>query len=1332
MRLYNKISDLELHLAGEPIHSRGNKKNPDTETQKSLAKLLMNSEIYPPTLTREYVGELLCGISQWPRIDNIQNPILSTIDLSDLEDAGIVMFPEGRLFVVDSVEPDSKMPPTLFSQVSVVKYLYDISRGLNGFTKQIVRVQRSLISSNDIEIAERYITEIDENHFKICLDHDSLETIGSFYWKSLIYSKPANQKTVTTWLHTLRISSDYPDVLELEFDDDEIEANFLDLLTDYISADEHLKTKYMSHARASAINRHSIACIIKRTNFEKAGSNNHDDYIFNDQLDFDLLDSNINLDQRSSPLSPLDIYEWWESADQRGGCPVGLEFYSAIMFYIISHERNIFSPSANRIRTKRLISSYAAQPLTCYILFSIISSPGYDAFLLSTKETLAVGLVRIYKTLTRQANRKFDSEEYNTRWLSLTWELALDVSIEAIRSQRTEEDLVLVARELTDALLNLVGDIGEFGKRTNLDGQKSLIDLALHKLESNTIIEYSNHKESHFITEMAPYIIESIETKFSIKKSFFGLAPVPEWYILIWIFNVLERARFTAKTLDIKEVKSSIINLIITHYKRSLELKLQPPSFGFDDNFLFDYLDWGRIYLSCTKKQRTELIYVIDTERPSFLWPPNPTDERARTISHIRLHLRLLIRISEGVSEQSPDESPLLSNAIFNLASLYGFSKNKMDGIFDRLNNGADHTYRSDLWHSFVQFTNMQSEEAFRNFIAHTPEIRTSVHALLKLKYESISFSRKEFLSNIISTLTPQNSDFVYIYEIRESVLLAADCQDTSLAEHLFDLGNKNRHPTMEQDWILLRYQLDIYILFNNPGIDTQTKSNTIKQLKIPTEIATNPNYRELYGVAVRYQQYFFGMCIVKDDPVKAGKIFQKLFKDDPDIRYATAILSASAQSIKVQYDIDIKDGLFTLFNNWLETHNNLGCPELITSDLREVLSCLLGCKNKLHYDSIWNNATFAQRLSTDLALIHCEHLMLHGLLDDAYTHLNLIRTSHGELPDTLSDEFEDFEKRLHVENRKKYRKYYGTDALPFTIPSPTEARRIWLEIRNSNKQMKSSIFSNHEGADSFERFILENVSTVCDELIIRKNNLHRPTDNAAKFDIEDLINDWFISLLSNRLNYLHWHVGDQTRSGKSGSGKSVGEVDGWIYDQDGNRVSIIEAFKLTSLNSTTITSHINKISGYNPIGAAPILIIAYCDVGNFEKLCSDYELLLKDLTYVGFDNPKPSHQFITERKKIGSRIFSEIRTSSENDLVFYHLLLDLSSTIVAASSGQQSVLNGVATSTLLTTKKARTVKEYVNPHTGEATVTKSGSNKILKRWKEQYGADIVSKWCVP
>jgi hypothetical protein len=44
-------------------------------------------------------------------------------------------------------------------------------------------------------------------------------------------------------------------------------------------------------------------------------------------------------------------------------------------------------------------------------------------------------------------------------------------------------------------------------------------------------------------------------------------------------------------------------------------------------------------------------------------------------------------------------------------------------------------------------------------------------------------------------------------------------------------------------------------------------------------------------------------------------------------------------------------------------------------------------------------------------------------------------------------------------------------------------------------------------------------------------------------------------------------------------------------------------------------------------------------------------------------------------------------------------------------------------------TRRARVVKVYQNPHTGELIETKGGNHRGLKAWKEQYGAKTVDAW---
>lgn len=43
--------------------------------------------------------------------------------------------------------------------------------------------------------------------------------------------------------------------------------------------------------------------------------------------------------------------------------------------------------------------------------------------------------------------------------------------------------------------------------------------------------------------------------------------------------------------------------------------------------------------------------------------------------------------------------------------------------------------------------------------------------------------------------------------------------------------------------------------------------------------------------------------------------------------------------------------------------------------------------------------------------------------------------------------------------------------------------------------------------------------------------------------------------------------------------------------------------------------------------------------------------------------------------------------------------------------------------------RRARVVKVYKNPHTGEVVETKGGNHRVLKAWKGEYGTDVVESW---
>ncbi|MFA0173517.1 hypothetical protein AB4424_26390, partial [Vibrio splendidus] len=105
----------------------------------------------------------------------------------------------------------------------------------------------------------------------------------------------------------------------------------------------------------------------------------------------------------------------------------------------------------------------------------------------------------------------------------------------------------------------------------------------------------------------------------------------------------------------------------------------------------------------------------------------------------------------------------------------------------------------------------------------------------------------------------------------------------------------------------------------------------------------------------------------------------------------------------------------------------------------------------------------------------------------------------------------------------------------------------------------------------SVEEYLVETVSSVSKELLSRSKNIYIPVKDeeflsgySSKPANEDRINQWFCSLFNMREKNSPLHISDQSQIGSSSSGKSYGEVDGVIVDNNkSRRIALFEAFRL-------------------------------------------------------------------------------------------------------------------------------------------------------------------------
>lgn len=66
---------------------------------------------------------------------------------------------------------------------------------------------------------------------------------------------------------------------------------------------------------------------------------------------------------------------------------------------------------------------------------------------------------------------------------------------------------------------------------------------------------------------------------------------------------------------------------------------------------------------------------------------------------------------------------------------------------------------------------------------------------------------------------------------------------------------------------------------------------------------------------------------------------------------------------------------------------------------------------------------------------------------------------------------------------------------------------------------------------------------------------------------------------------------------------------------------------------------------------------------------------------------------------------------------------------IIALLDPEAKTAKGVRAAKPAVVKRARKVKQYKNPHSGEVIETKGGNHKTLKEWKAKWGAATVEGW---
>lgn len=181
----------------------------------------------------------------------------------------------------------------------------------------------------------------------------------------------------------------------------------------------------------------------------------------------------------------------------------------------------------------------------------------------------------------------------------------------------------------------------------------------------------------------------------------------------------------------------------------------------------------------------------------------------------------------------------------------------------------------------------------------------------------------------------------------------------------------------------------------------------------------------------------------------------------------------------------------------------------------------------------------------------------------------------------------------------------------------------------------------------------------------IEKNNQQNNLYSDILFCCQKIqANNYYKNALENRINdamrdlldALGHDVTDQTRQGTSSGGIEAGEVD-LLVKLDKLKFAIIEALKLESIVEKNISTHIDKIYGYDTLGCEYNYLIVYAKCKNFSQFWEKYRSFIKQYKYP-HKCIKYSEENIKQFSEIKSALVTLIRNGVETKL--YHIVVHI------------------------------------------------------------------------
>lgn len=1224
---------------------------------KALAIFLANANLSAPKLDRETIGKLIDQFySEQQHPDGTPKERINRT-LAQLEQDGFLTFYANWCTVhCQTIRSQEDIDPSLIELVQVMQYLKTICYSdheksrpkYTGSTEKITSLLALHWPNSPVDKLLPELILIDNNFVLTPGNRNFCPLASTYLWLTLRDSFEPKQ-AFQQWMLALRVNCEWAMPVLFEYFEFDEKTKFFDELLAYLVQDTALELpletmwkQYMNDALFAHIVTPVKTSVELTFDEEGNSSSKYQDIIDADKPTMATLSSKYSLQNTDFQSDLHNVQVWQKFRNFHKSDP----FYTSLLVSSIEDSIRIdeqFLTASNFI--EKIFEIAESRPILKHILLNLVpehsGAIGYKIYLLSRPNNCDVAI--FYLSSPTFFNLRSDNQSATK---NIAYAYQQFVCHEYLRTVEREPEMGLRLFKIVEHLgdkYNLY--TGDFSKKI----EYQFLICFLESLNDLHIAQLGTTFTQHLVGPEDKIILQS-------QKHFY-------YFLGFWL---IERLEITG--IDIKGNLGELLKSAFMHfYKKEFDESIAGRRHDLQPNAFFSALPWHKLVESDGARTLLELSNKNSDWREKISFANKDPYSAVAAIRHY-----LLVLMSVGRPKRLPHEWNRIAKRVEEIIRTVGFG-NSAEAAF--VINGDFFQDQFDLWTPFCSYSNVFEDSLFEDFFERCLELIPLDKLLVLLERCTVN-ARIEMLQDAIACRqSPQDEDLA-LSSLSRAFVSACNMGRTVLGAKLISAAKEllshqrfsnKENPyvaSIHREWAGYEYNLQLISAFETLK-EPNEFSQFVNQIPLPLSQNGKPNSnddRNLQQECTRFRRYIIAAANYETNPEKCATILEALYNESKNSDHSFLLFKSRLALLKINNDTETRRQALSLF---LESLNGKEPDQMPTAWVAAILDTYRYFHHNRDVDVFWWKLTIDQQDRIEILLPYCKVLIARGEpliaqhIVNRYMQLNQKKYEGVELTELIDQ----LCKAIPSEH-----------SMSQLIQSLNEgSQRDVVQLRKHYTQIASKDFDEYvaivDQNKSPQEFLKNVILGIAQELLLRKKNLQllsgKNSDQIEKtYDLakEDLINDWFVSLFDMRMTEARIGMRDQKRGGESESGKSPGEIDGFITDAKNRRIAIFEAFRLDHLDKAVIAKHLNKISGYNQESLSPVFIIGYCSAANFYQLTKSYSKYISELEYKGFTSLLNNSGVTSTIEVANLWLGMERRYRNSQEVVFYHFLLDMGS----------------------------------------------------------------------